>query len=179
MLAIPQVSHGSGLAITADGLILTARHVVADADVLAVLLPGQERALAATVVASDPDHDVAFVRVRGPLRDFLPLPAAPVPVQALQRVSASGYPLEARERTPAATSGEVSRVNDDGRIQLAIGLNPGNSGGARHRRAGAASGGGQPGGRPRPGGPGGGADRAVAGGARRVPAASGDDAARG
>lgn len=129
MLAIPQVSHGSGLAITADGLILTARHVVADADVLAVLLPGQERALAATVVASDPDHDVAFVRVRGPLHDFLPLPAAPVPVQALQRVSASGYPLEARERTPAATSGEVSRVNDDGRIQLAIGLNPGNSGG--------------------------------------------------
>jgi hypothetical protein len=46
-----------------------------------------------------------------------------------QRVSATGYPVDLRERYPAAAIGELSRVNNDGRYQLSMSLNPGNSGG--------------------------------------------------
>lgn len=129
MIAVPDVSHGSGVLVRGDGIVLTARHVVTNADVLAVLLPGASQALPARVLFVDRDHDVAFLAVPGTFTDFVELPATAPPLQMLQRVSASGYPLEAREHMPAATSGEVSRVNDDGRVQLAMALNPGNSGG--------------------------------------------------
>jgi hypothetical protein len=44
-------------------------------------------------------------------------------------VSASGYPLDVREWTPAAVTGEVARVGREGLLFLSMSVNPGNSGG--------------------------------------------------
>jgi len=129
LIAIARASHGSGVVIRGDGLILTARHVVQSADTIAVVFPGQSTAVPARVVYVDPDDDLAFLAVAGPVADFVPLPDAPPTLTASQRVSVSGYPLDPRERFPAAASGDVSRMNNDGRIQLSISVNPGNSGG--------------------------------------------------
>ena len=129
LVAVARAGHGSGVVIRGDGLILTARHVVQSADMIAVVFPGQSTAVPARVVYVDPDDDLAFIAVAGPVADFVALPATPPTLTASQRVSVSGYPLDPRERFPAAASGDVSRMNNDGRIQLSISVNPGNSGG--------------------------------------------------
>lgn len=131
LVAIPLSSHGSGIVVRPDGVVLTARHVVQGADVLAVVFPGQRAAAAAKVLYSDPDHDIAFVQIQAarPVATTVALPEAPQALASGQRIAVTGYPIDARERYPAAAAGELSRVNNDGRIQLSAAVNPGNSGG--------------------------------------------------
>ncbi len=131
LVAAVDASHGSGVVVHRDGIVLTARHVVQGVDALAVVFPGQRTAVPATVVYSDPDHDVAFVRIQTtrPLTSVVPLPETAPTLSSGQRVSITGYPLDPRERYPAAATGDLARVNNDGRIQLSIAANPGNSGG--------------------------------------------------
>lgn len=131
LVASVTASHGSGVVINRDGIVLTARHVVQGIDALAAVFPGQRTAVPATVVYSDPDHDVAFVRIQTtrPITSVVPLPEAAPTLSSGQRVSITGYPLDPRERYPAAATGDLARVNNDGRIQLSIAANPGNSGG--------------------------------------------------
>ena len=125
---VPRGAHGSGVVVHPGGWILTARHVVEDADRLIVLLPGEMRAVAAQTVWRDPEHDLAIVRAGEPIADSLRLERSPGLVLG-QAVDARGYPLDARERWPNATSGQVGRPLNDGRVQLSLALNPGNSGG--------------------------------------------------
>jgi len=126
--AVPRASHGSGVVVHPDGWVLTARHVVEGADRLVALLPGEIRAVPATVVWVDPERDLAFVRLGEPAEAALAL-APPPSLELGQAVDASGYPLDATERWPNASSGQVGRPLNDGRVQLSIALNPGNSGG--------------------------------------------------
>lgn len=127
--AIPRADHGTGVVVSPDGLILTARHVTWATDVLAVLMPGSDHPLPARIVYIDPDHDIAFIQVEGATPSYLRLPDRPKPLELSQQVSASGYPLDIRQRYPAAVSGQVSRENNDGSLQVAMSVNPGNSGG--------------------------------------------------
>lgn len=129
VVAIPRSGHGTGAVVSSDGLILTARHVVEGADFVAVLLPGSDRPMSAVVVYADPDHDIAVLHVRQPMQHVLSVPARPRTLRLSERLFASGYPLDVRERFPAAVSGELSRENRDGALQAAISVNPGNSGG--------------------------------------------------
>ena len=129
VVAVPRSGHGTGVAVTADGLVLTARHVVEGADFVAILLPGSDRPMPATVAYSDPDHDVAVLKVHERLAHTVRIPERPRTLRLSERLSASGYPLDVRERFPAAVSGELSRENRDGVLQVAMSVNPGNSGG--------------------------------------------------
>ncbi|MEO0322414.1 MAG: trypsin-like peptidase domain-containing protein, partial [Myxococcota bacterium] len=74
-------------------------------------------------------HDVAILRVERETPAAVPVPSRAPVLELSQRLSASGYPIEIRERFPAAVSGELSRLRNDGRLQLAMSVNPGNSGG--------------------------------------------------
>lgn len=163
-----EISTGSGFVVSSDGYIVTNHHVVAD-DAFAMRLqnqkaqvalkveridvvfppdpaasPGQPHRYSASVVASDPELDLALLHVSG-----LGLPVAPLgdsdvavpgePVQAL------GYPLgdlleiarTGRDEVAPAVSvspGAVSalRTDDQGELtylQTTATLNPGNSGG--------------------------------------------------
>lgn len=59
------LNYGSGVVISADGLVLTARHVIAGAASISIVLPGGEERTA-TVLADDyPFQDVALLRVDG------------------------------------------------------------------------------------------------------------------
>lgn len=130
-LAVPDVGHGSGLVVTEDGLILTARHVVDGMSGLAVKLPLSDRILPAVVVSADPLEDVAFIKVMGQFPDHVALPAAAdVRAPATRDVLFSiGYPLDPSASTPTTQQGIVSRQREDGMLQTTAALNPGHSGG--------------------------------------------------
>jgi hypothetical protein len=129
MVAVVDAGHGSGVVVDGQGIVLTAKHVVEHAEILAVKVPGDERVYAARTIYMDPDHDIAFVVLDGHPAHYLKLPEHVKPMRAGQHVSASGYPLDPNQSTPALSSGHMSRRREDGRYQLDMSVNPGNSGG--------------------------------------------------
>lgn len=56
---------GTGMIISSDGLVLTNHHVVEGARAIRVRLVSTGRSYSATVVGSDPAHDIAVIRIRG------------------------------------------------------------------------------------------------------------------
>ena len=131
-IATPRRGTGAGLIIEPDGHILTNDHVIERADRIIVKL-SDGRSLKAHVVGSDPDTDIALIKVDG----AGPLPAAPLGESSSLRVGewvcAIGNPL-AYEHT--VTVGVVSFVGRklfdpslDNYIQTDAAINFGNSGG--------------------------------------------------
>ena len=131
---------GTGIIVSANGLILTNAHVVAGADQLQVQLP-DGRQLPATVVQSDTAADLATIKV-----DATGLTPATLgdssTVQVGERVYAIGSPLG--EYSDTVTSGVLSALNRSitvsgerrgesedlsGLLQTDAAINPGNSGG--------------------------------------------------
>jgi S1-C subfamily serine protease len=129
VVAAVQAGHGSGVVVDGSGIVLTAKHVVADAEILAVKVPGDDKTYAARVIYQDPDRDFAFLAIDGHVAHPLALPRQPRVLRAGEHVSASGYPLDPNQSTPALASGHVSRRTEDGLFELAMSINPGNSGG--------------------------------------------------
>jgi len=129
LLALPESSHGSGLLVSADGLIVTARHVVDDGTLLAVWVPGIDRAFEAQVVHEDATWDLAVIAIQGTFPDFVPLAPLGRALRIREQVSAIGYPLDASRIDPQSAQGIVAGVLPSGELQLDIGVNPGNSGG--------------------------------------------------
>lgn len=124
----PAVSHGSGIVIEPT-LIATAAHVVDDLDVIYIRVVGEEQIRSARVAAIDESNDVALLQVAA-----LDAPAFPIPDELIELspgeiLHITGYPLDARQHNPAAASGPLSRQTNDGALELAAALNPGNSGG--------------------------------------------------
>jgi S1-C subfamily serine protease len=129
LLALPESSHGSGLLVSADGLVVTARHVVRDGNLLAVWVPGHERAFEAHVVHVDETWDLAVLAIQGTFTDFVPIGALGRALHVREQVHAIGYPLDASRTDPQSAQGIVAGVLPSGELQLDIGVNPGNSGG--------------------------------------------------
>jgi Do/DeqQ family serine protease len=124
---------GSGVIISKDGLILTNHHVVQGADAIEVVLHNGQ-SIDAEVVGTDPETDLALLRVKLP-----DLPAITLGDDKRTRVGdvvlAIGNPFGVGQ---TVTSGIISAL---GRNQLGINtfenfiqtdaaINPGNSGGA-------------------------------------------------
>ena len=128
----PRRGAGTGFIIDADGFILTNHHVIEGADRIMVRL-SDGRELRATAIGSDPDTDIALIKVDAPR----PLPQAPLGDSDALRVGewviAIGNPL-AYEHT--VTVGVVSFIGRklfdrslDRYIQTDAAINFGNSGG--------------------------------------------------
>ena len=128
----PRRGAGTGFIIDADGFILTNHHVIEGADRIMVGLT-DGRNLRAERVGSDPDTDIALIKVESPR----PLPFAPLGNSDSLRVGewviAIGNPL-AYEHT--VTVGVVSFIGRklfdaslDDYIQTDAAINFGNSGG--------------------------------------------------
>lgn len=138
---IPSTGVGSGIVVSADGLILTNNHVVAGARRLLVTT-ADGRDLEAEIVSAEPDQDMAIVRARG--GELTPARLGDsAAVEVGQTALAIGSPLG--EFTETVTRGIISALNreitvsdDNGRgqtrlrglIQTDAAINPGNSGGA-------------------------------------------------
>jgi len=127
-------SLGSGVIVDADsGLVLTNNHVIEGADDISVTL-ADGRTLVAELVGSDPDTDVALVRVAAENLVALPL-ADSKALRVGDFVVAVGNPFGLGQ---TVTSGIVSALGRNGLrglgyqnfIQTDASINPGNSGGA-------------------------------------------------
>jgi S1-C subfamily serine protease len=138
--SMPVRGAGSGFIVSADGLILTNNHVVHGASSLTVVFD-DTHVLPAVVVATDPQHDLALVKVNA--TGLTPVTTGDSGgVKVGQLVIAIGSPLGTF--TDSVTQGIVSGVDrrivvDDqaarspeilsGLIQTDAAINPGNSGG--------------------------------------------------
>jgi serine protease Do len=138
--SVPTSGVGSGIVVSADGLILTNEHVVTGATQLTVTLADGSR-VSATVVATDAAHDLAVIRAAA--SGLTPATLADTTSLAVGQIAiAIGSPLGTF--TDTVTQGIVSGldrsidVSDqatrtaqhlDGLIQTDASVNPGNSGG--------------------------------------------------
>jgi putative serine protease PepD len=138
--------EGSGIILSADGLIMTNNHVVASAKAGAdgtqtTVTFSDGRTAPFTVVGADPSSDIAVVRVQG-ISGLTPITeGTSASLKVGQNVVAVGSPLglegtvttgiiSALDR-PVATGGDAGNQNTVlDAIQTDAAINPGNSGGA-------------------------------------------------
>ena len=138
MFGIPQEriaqSLGSGVIVdAARGLVLTNNHVVEDADEVSVML-ADGRTLKAEFVGSDPDTDVALMRI--PAQNLTAIPVSNSDrLQIGDFVVAVGNPFGVGQTVTSGIVSAIGRNNLPGAgfqnfIQTDASINPGNSGGA-------------------------------------------------
>ncbi len=140
-----QLSAGSGYLVTADGYIMTNKHVVSEAagTEYAVVLNDDEhkgKSIPAKVLATDPTNDIAILKIEETGLPFLTFADSDA-IQVGQTAIAIGYALGQFENTVSkgVVSGLARSINAGGSmmrsehlsgiIQTDAALNPGNSGG--------------------------------------------------
>ncbi|MDN7605427.1 trypsin-like peptidase domain-containing protein [Burkholderia multivorans] len=129
---------GSGFIVSPDGAILTSAYVIGDAtDATVRLANGRE--FRATVVAVDPQSDVAVLRIDGARLPYVPIADA-TRVRAGEPVMTIGAPDGAGNTVTAGIVSATPRRLPDGSafpfLQTDIAVNPDNSGGPVFDRAG-------------------------------------------
>lgn len=141
-LNLPPENAGTGIIVSRDGEVLTNHHVIAGAAVVTATLHGSDRPVRATLLADDPEADLALLQ----LHDMAGLPTVTFGDSDLVRVGdqvvAIGNAL-GLSGMPSVTTGVISATNRDvaipdgswppntlcGMLQTDAALNPGNSGG--------------------------------------------------
>jgi S1-C subfamily serine protease len=130
---VPQEGQGSGFVIDKEGHILTNYHVIADARQVEVTLHNRKK-YKATVVGTDPAHDLAVIQIKAPeltpsvLGDSRNL-------QVGQKVYAIGNPFGLAGTMTRGIVSSIRPVREpngamiDEAIQTDAAINPGNSGG--------------------------------------------------
>jgi S1-C subfamily serine protease len=125
------VGNGTGFAISEDGYIATAYHVVDDATDIQVYVG--KKPISAKVVARDRRNDLAILKVDA---ETQPLPVSDKEPESLgQQLFTIGFPLlDQLGAKPKYTQGSVSGLdggiyNEKGAFQFSIPIQPGNSGG--------------------------------------------------
>ena len=130
----PSSSLGSGVLISSDGIILTNHHVISNAEDIDIALSDGRKAKA-KVIGSDPDTDIAVLKIEA---KQLPTPITFAKIESVHVgdvVLAIGNPFGVGQ---TVTSGIVSAIGRDhlginafeNFIQTDAAINPGNSGGA-------------------------------------------------
>lgn len=128
-----QNSLGSGVIVREDGYILTNNHVIEGADEIIVAF-SDGQATTATLVASDPETDLAVIRVQA--SGLTPVPRDPSSVVEVGDVAlAIGNPFGIGQTVSsgiisAKGRAGISRSPYEDFIQTDAAINPGNSGGA-------------------------------------------------
>jgi len=126
------VAQGSGFIISADGYVLTNNHLVGEADKVIVELTGG-RKFTAEKVGTDPDSDVAVIKIKGGDFDYIEMADSDA-LEVGEWVLAIGNPLGLSH---TVTAGIVSAKGRSGFglaslenfIQTDAAINFGNSGG--------------------------------------------------
>ncbi|MCH2108543.1 MAG: S1C family serine protease [Polyangiaceae bacterium] len=128
-VAFPQAGHGSGLLMSQEGVVLTAAHVVEGARLVAVRFPKHKEAYLAETIYINRRKDIAFLQLGMNFRDNVDLPMTVPKLKVRQPVYAVGYPLDGSRDLPQSTGGVISGELPNGDLQIAMSVNPGNSGG--------------------------------------------------
>ena len=122
---------GTGFAVSPNGLIITAYHVVSDAKVVDVIINGINAR--ASIIATLPEYDLAALKVEVPTPNYFKLVHNNEPVIGTS-VYTLGYPLAGiLTEDIRFNDGSISAISGleegDGLIQISVPLQPGNSGG--------------------------------------------------
>lgn len=125
-----QEGTGSAFVVSSDGYLVTCAHVIDKSKTIEVQLGNQK--YAATVIASDPAHDVALIKIAA--QNLTPIVIADSNhVQLAQGVRVLGFPLsDVLGNNLKITTGTIAGLNQqaDSRVfQIDAAINPGNSGG--------------------------------------------------
>src|SRR6478672_3225354 len=130
---VPQEGQGSGFIIDKEGHILTNYHVIADARQVEVTLHNRKK-YRATVVGTDPPHDLAVIQIKAP--DLVPaILGDSRNLQVGQKVYAIGNPFGLAGTMTRGIVSSIRPVREpngamiDEAIQTDAAINPGNSGG--------------------------------------------------
>lgn len=138
-----QVSAGTGFLVSADGYIITNKHVVENTDAEYTVILNDSKHLGekikATVLARDPNNDIAFLKIDKQDMPFLNL-GDPEKLKVGQTAIAIGYALGQFDNTVSkgVVSGLARSISAGGLaqaeqlnnlIQTDAAVNPGNSGG--------------------------------------------------
>jgi S1-C subfamily serine protease len=130
---VPQEGQGSGFVIDKDGHILTNYHVIADARQVEVTMHNRKK-YKATVVGSDPAHDLAVIQIKA--SDLVPAVLGDSRnLQVGQKVYAIGNPFGLAGTMTRGIVSSIRPVREpngatiDEAIQTDAAINPGNSGG--------------------------------------------------
>ena len=134
---VPSQGAGTGMIISADGVVLTNAHVISNATNIQVTLSTDNKAHPATLLGSDPNADVAVIKIQGVNN----LPTVKLGRSSTLKVGddvvAIGNAL-ALPGGPTVTTGIVSAIDRtidaqnerlEHMIQTDAAINPGNSGG--------------------------------------------------
>ncbi len=137
----PSQSSGSGVIINPQGYIVTNNHVVQDADVVEVTLI-DNRTYKAEVIGTDPDTDLAVIRISEKDLPFLAFEdsdksrigewvlAVGNPFNLTSTVTAGIISAKGRSINILRTGDENGNTAIESFIQTDAAINPGNSGGA-------------------------------------------------
>ncbi len=130
---VPQEGQGSGFVIDKDGHILTNYHVIADARQVEVTMHNRKK-YKATVVGTDPPHDLAVIQIKAP--DLVPAVLGDSRnLQVGQKVYAIGNPFGLAGTMTRGIVSSIRPVREpngamiEEAIQTDAAINPGNSGG--------------------------------------------------
>ena len=136
-----KVGGGSGFIVDPNGLILTNRHVVADPNAEYVVILNDEKKLKSEVLATDPLHDIAILKIKAKNLPIIELGDSSK-LELGQTVIAIGNVLGAFRNTVSVgvvsglsreiVGGDLltgKRIRMKRLIQTDAAINPGNSGG--------------------------------------------------
>ena len=129
-----QEGQGSGFIISEDGYILTNNHVVGDVDKITVELKDGRTFNNAKLIGTDPDSEVALIKIEGDNFPVLPMGDSGK-MEIGDWVIAIGNPFGLSETVTVGVISAVGRSLDqriaryENFIQTDAAINPGNSGG--------------------------------------------------
>lgn len=118
---------GAGFAVDQPGLIATARHVIGDGRDFIVELPDGSAAKVIEVFASSSQLDLAIIRIEETSLPALALFTEDVPDQL--PLIALGHPLGKRNQLASGKYSGEHEIDGIGMLELAMPIEPGNSGG--------------------------------------------------
>ena len=135
----PQTGLGSGVIVSPEGYLLTNHHVVEGADEIEVLLP-DGRQLQARVVGTDPETDLAVLKVQAERLSVITFGQS-AELHVGEPVLAIGNPFNVGQTVTAGIVSALGRnqlglSTFENFIQTDAAINPGNSGGALVNAAG-------------------------------------------
>jgi S1-C subfamily serine protease len=125
-------STGTGFAISEDGLIVTAHHVVKEASSIKIHL-NNGSVVKANPYKNDPSNDIAILKIGVPTTNYLPI--APLrTAKTGERVFTIGFPISSVLGQEAKyTEGVISALSGiasaESFLQITVPVQPGNSGG--------------------------------------------------
>ncbi len=127
----PSIGYGTGFAIDSKGRIMTANHVVEDAESIVVVF-GDGRKVDAVVERQSPANDLAIIRVAETTEAFLSIAEFPTTTVG-QEIFVVGFPdPEVMGEEIKFTNGSVTALSgmggDAGQLQFSAPIQPGNSG---------------------------------------------------